>query len=61
MVIVFQNSVCGEIQFSKKSSTKRKKQPHAFPQQVLVQQNPNNIYEVLNCREAAVPEKILKF
>ena len=71
IVIVFQSSVCGEIQFSKKSSTKQKKQPHAFPQQVLVQQTPiiscsyympprSGPHEVLNCREAAVPEKETK-
>ena len=37
-VIIFQNSVFGEIQLSQKSLIKRKNQPHTLPQQVLVQQ-----------------------
>ena len=35
-----QNSVFDEIQFSQKSLINRKNQPHALPQQVLVQQIP---------------------
>ena len=38
MVILFQNSVFGEIQFSQKSLINRKNQPHTLPQQLLVQQ-----------------------
>ena len=38
MVILFQNSVFGESQFSQKSLTNRRKQPQTLPQQVLVQQ-----------------------
>ena len=38
MVILFQNSVFGEIQFSQKSLVNRKNQPHTLPQQLLVQQ-----------------------
>ena len=38
LVILFQNSVFGEIQFSQKSLINRKNQPHTLPQQLLVQQ-----------------------
>ena len=38
MVILFQNSVFGEFQFSQKSLINRKNQPHTLPQQLLVQQ-----------------------
>ena len=38
MVILFQNSVFGEIQFSQNSLINRKNQAHTLPQQVLVQQ-----------------------
>ena len=38
MVILFQNSVFGEIQFSQKSLINRKNQPQTLPQQQLVQQ-----------------------
>ena len=38
MVILLQNSVFDEIQFSQKSLTNRRKQPHTLPQ-VLVQQS----------------------
>ena len=40
LVILFQNSVLDEIQFSQKSLTDRKKQPLTLSPQVLVQQNP---------------------
>ena len=39
-MFIIQNSVFAEIQFSQKSSTDTKKEPHALPQQVLVQQTP---------------------
>ena len=38
--IFSRNSVFDEIQFSQKSLTNRKNQPHAPPQQVLMQQIP---------------------
>ena len=71
--IYSQNSVFDEIQFSQKSFLiNRKNQPHALPQQVLVQQIPivfcyyykpprSGSHEVRNCRKAAEPEKKLKF
>ena len=62
MVILFQNSVFGEIQFSQKSLTNRKKQSLTLSRQVLVQQTP-----IISCcyykpprsgpHEAAVPEE----
>ena len=71
MVILFQNSVFGEIQFSQKSLVNRKNQPHTLPQQLLVQQTliifccyykptRSGPHEVRNCRKAAVPEKEAK-
>ena len=69
MVILFQNSVFGEIH--SKSLINRKNQPHTLPQQLLVQQTliifccyykppRSGPHEVRNCREAAVPEKETK-
>ena len=62
MIIIFQNSVFGEVQFSRKSLIKRQNQPYTLPRQVLVQQTP-----IISCcyykpprsflHEAAVPEK----
>ena len=71
LVILFQRSVVGQIQFSQNSLTNRKKQPHTLPQQVLVQQTPilsccyykptrSGQHKVLNGREAAVTEKETK-
>ena len=42
MVILFQHSVFGEIQFTQKSLTHREKQSRTL-QQILVSRNPNNI------------------
>ena len=59
MVILFQNSLFGEIQFSQKSLTNRKKQPFTLSRQVLVQQTPIMsccYYKPPHCRNN-VPEK----
>ena len=69
--LYFSEIVFGEIQFSRKSVTHRKKQPLTISRKVLVHQTPINLccyYEtprsepndVRNCRETAVPEKETK-
>ena len=50
MIIHFHNSVFGEIKFSQKSFTNRKKQSHTLPQQVPVQQTP-----ILSCCPTTSP------
>ena len=47
IVIFCKNSVIDKIQFSPKSLINWKNQPHILPQQVLVQQTPNNILLLL--------------
>ena len=46
MVILFQNAVFGEIQFSQKSLTNRKKQPLTLSRKVLVHE-PENETKIL--------------
>ena len=65
MVILFQNSVFGEIQFSQKPLTNRKKQPLPFHDKSLCNKPQYNILLLLqvpaqNGQEAAVSEKETK-
>ena len=64
IVIIFQNSVFGETQFSQKSLINRKNQPHTLPQQALVQQTPiisGCYYKPPRSGPHEVSEKKLKF